>query len=68
MLYMSLLKKTKIMLMAAFILGIAAKPSLSAVFNVASDFSVTNNPNGAWRLAGHQALDLTSTCIATQES
>lgn len=53
---MSLLKKTKIMLMAAFILGIAAKPSLSAIFNVASDFSLTNNPNGAWRYGWSSSL------------
>ena len=54
---MSLLKKTKIMLMAAFILGIAAKPSFSAIFNVASDFSLTNNPNGAWRYGWSSSLE-----------
>jgi hypothetical protein len=53
---MSLLKKTKIMLMAAFILGMAAKPSFSAIFNVASDFSLTNNPNGAWRYGWSSSL------------
>ena len=53
---MSLLKKSKIMLMAAFILGMAAKPSFSAIFNVASDFSPTNNPNGAWRYGWSSSL------------
>jgi hypothetical protein len=53
---MSLIKKSKIMLMAAFILGMAAKPSFSAIFNAASDFSVTNNPNGAWRYGWSSSL------------
>ncbi len=53
---MSIIEKTKIMLMAAFILGMAAKPSFSAVFNVASDFSLTNNPNGAWRYGWSSSL------------
>jgi hypothetical protein len=53
---MSLIKKSRIMLMAAFILGMAAKPSFSAIFNAASDFSVTNNPNGAWRYGWSSSL------------
>ena len=53
---MSLIKKSKIMLMAAFILGMAAKPSFSAIFNAASDFSITNNPNGAWRYGWSSSL------------
>ena len=53
---MSLLKKSKIMLMAAFILGMAAKPSFSAIFNAASDFSPTNNPNDAWRYGWSSSL------------
>ncbi|HYW20642.1 MAG TPA: hypothetical protein VE956_15300, partial [Nodularia sp. (in: cyanobacteria)] len=40
-----------------FILGMAAKPSFSAIFNVASDFSVTNNPNGAWRYGWSSSLE-----------
>jgi len=42
--------------MAAFILGLTAKPSFSAIFNVASDFSLTNNPNGAWRYGWSSSL------------
>ena len=53
---MSLLEKSKILLMAAFILGLTAKPSFSAIFNVASDFSLTNNPNGAWRYGWSSSL------------
>ncbi|WP_199249738.1 hypothetical protein [[Phormidium] sp. ETS-05] len=53
---MALIEKFKIMLMAAFILGMTAKPSFSAVFNAASDFSLTNNPNGAWRYGWSSSL------------
>ena len=53
---MSIIEKSKVMLMAAFILGMAAKPSFSAIFNVASDFSLTNNPNGAWRYGWSSSL------------
>ncbi len=42
--------------MAAFILSLTAKPSFSAIFNVASDFSLTNNPNGAWRYGWSSSL------------
>lgn len=45
------------MLIAAFILGMAAKPSFSATFNAASDFSLTNNPNGAWRYGWSSSLE-----------
>jgi hypothetical protein len=53
---MSFIEKSKILLIATFILGIAAKPSSSAIFNVASDFSLTNNPNGAWRYGWSSSL------------
>lgn len=62
---MSLIKKSKIMWMATFILGMAAKPSFSAIFNVASDFSQPITPMALGATAGHQALGLASTCIAT---
>jgi PEP-CTERM motif len=46
--FMSRFQISKIFLMTSAILAFAASPSLALTFNANADFSIANNPNGAW--------------------